>query len=82
MLLMPRAFGFDGDSAYHESLEAAVRASEAKKREEKENAEKERRASLGLPEEGTYVATQSHCVYAAQSASAFGLRETRVNELL
>ena len=50
---MPRAFGFDGDSAYHESLEAAVRASEAKKREERENAEKERRASLGLPEEGT-----------------------------
>ena len=50
---MPRAFGFDGDSAYHESLEAAVRASEAKKREEKENAEKERRATLGLPEEGT-----------------------------
>lgn len=50
---MPRAFGFDGDSAYHESLEVAVRASETKKIEEKENAEKERRASLGLPEEGT-----------------------------
>ena len=49
---MPRAFGFDGDSAYHESLEAAVRASEAKRREEKEIAEKERRKSLGLPEDG------------------------------
>ncbi len=51
---MPRAFGFDGDSAYYESLEASVRASEAKKREEKANAEKERRASLGLPDEGTW----------------------------
>ena len=49
---MPRAFGFHGDSAYHESLEVAIRASEAKEREEKENAEKESRASLGLPEEG------------------------------
>jgi hypothetical protein len=50
---MPRAFGFDGDSAYYESLEASVRASEAKKREEKENLQKERRRSIGLPEDGT-----------------------------
>lgn len=47
---MPRALGFDGDSAYAESLEQAVRASEAQKREEQAEAERSRRASMGLPE--------------------------------
>ena len=48
---MPRAFGFDGDSAYHESLRTAVLASEAQKQSERAIAERERRVSLGLPAE-------------------------------
>ena len=48
---MPRAFGFDGDSAYHESLRTAVLASEAQKQSERAAGERERRVSLGLPAE-------------------------------
>ncbi len=51
---MTRGLGFDGDSAYHESLEAAVRASESQKNLQREEGQKERRKSLGLPEDGTY----------------------------
>lgn len=47
---MPRAFGFDGDSAYYESLEKKVLADEQKRRETEAEAVKERRRSLGLPE--------------------------------
>ena len=47
---MPRAFGFDGDSAYYESLSAAVRKSEADKEAAAEATRRERRTSLGLPE--------------------------------
>ena len=48
---MPRAFGFDGDSAYYESLSAAVRKSEADKATAAEATARERRVSLGLPED-------------------------------
>ena len=48
---MPRAFGFDGDSAYYESLEKKVLADEQKRRETEAEAVKERRRSLGLPED-------------------------------
>lgn len=52
---MPLALGFDADTAYHASLATSVRASEAKRLQEKESAEKERRRSLGLPEDGTVL---------------------------
>ena len=48
---MPRAFGFDGDSALYESLETAVRKSEADKEAAQEATRRQRRASMGLPEE-------------------------------
>ena len=48
---MPRAFGFDGDSAYYESLSTAVRKSEADKAAAEEATRRERRASMGLPED-------------------------------
>jgi hypothetical protein len=48
---MPRAFGFDADSAYYESLAAAVRKSEADKAAAAEATARTRRASMGLPEE-------------------------------
>ena len=48
---MPRAFGYDGDSAYYESLSAAVRKSEADKAAAEEATRRQRRASMGLPEE-------------------------------
>ena len=47
---MPRAFGFDGDSAYYESLEKKVLADEQKRLETEAEAVKERRRSLGLPD--------------------------------
>lgn len=48
---MPRAFGFDGDSAYYESLAAKVRADEAAKKAATIEAARERRRSMGLPED-------------------------------
>ena len=47
---MPRALGFDGDSAYYESLAASVRAEEGAKQASADAAAAERRQSLGLPE--------------------------------
>lgn len=48
---MPRALGFDGDSAYYESLRTKVLADEEAKKLANEEAAQERRKSLGLPEE-------------------------------
>jgi len=47
---MTRALAFDGDSAYYESLAAKVRADEAAKQAESDQAAAERRKSIGLPE--------------------------------
>jgi hypothetical protein len=63
---MPRAFGFDDDSAYHEALEAHVRAQEAHRRESEAAAKKKRRASLGLPEEGKSAQVCSSLLKTAQ----------------
>ena len=71
---MPRAFGFDGDSAYYGSLEAHVRAQEAQRRESEVAAKKERRASLGLPEEG-----KSAQVCSSLLKTSLSLVQSRVN---
>jgi hypothetical protein len=47
---MPRAFGFDGDSAHYESLCDKVLADMAAKTKATEEAAKARRKSFGLPE--------------------------------
>ena len=48
---MPNGFGFDGDTAYYESLAQKIRADEAAKVAAADSAERERRSSLGLPPE-------------------------------